>query len=159
MSNTKLNNLLFFGKKIALVSMIVPCMIACKDSKRYGIVEYKTDKDVFLRPINGAKTTSNIISFENGYDDEVTRNLYLNMNVGDTICFDYCPVKINHSIIVRPSQAEIGKRYTKVKYYIRSINGTEIDKLPNLAKKQKIGTMDDLMLFLFGSNAIQDNQK
>lgn len=155
MGTTKLNNLLFLGKKVALISMFVPLLIGCKDSKRYGIVEEKTDKDVFLRPINGVKTTSNIISFENGYDDEVTRNLYLNMNIGDTICFDYCPVKIHHSIIVRPSQAEIGKRYTKVKYYIRSINGTEIDKLPNLAKKQKIGTMDDLMLFLFGSQALQ----
>ena len=156
----KINNLLISCKNIVFLSFIISSLSACKyrgdyssisndKNCKYGIVSNKSKSNVFLSPFD-AKRIEWCVAFDYAYDDEITRNLYLNMNIGDTVCFynnssDGTVLQYGDSgFWIVPSKAEYTKGSTKITYFIKAINGIEIDKLPNLAKPEK--TSSDIKL-------------
>jgi hypothetical protein len=123
--------------KVSKTAMLIPLfalsMHSCKESNETGIVKDKIDNQVFLTPVNDTNYVYRVIDFNSS--DRKTKNIYLNINKGDTILFH----NINDNIEVRASQyfpkGIIGSSSTL--YNVLSINGVPYDSLPDLIYKQK----------------------
>ena len=133
-------NMVFFTFLLCYLNSCQECDNYGSSSYNYGIVCNKSSRDVFLSPVD-AKRIEWAVAFDLAYDDEITRNLYLNMNIGDKVCFYKNSAKGTiweySGFWIIPSKVTYSKGSAKVKYFIKSINGIEIDKLPNLTKATK----------------------
>lgn len=121
-------------KAAVLVPVFALTMHSCNEVNETGIVKDKIDNQVFLTPVNDTNYVYRVIEFDDIRKDRQTKNIYLNMNRGDTVLFhnykDAVEVKASyyHSAILGG-----GHRY----YNVLSINGVRCDSLPDLVYKQK----------------------
>ena len=83
----KMNNLINLSKTKLLIPLFALTLYSCKDSIETGIVKDKIDSKVYLTPVNDTDNVYRVIDFNQGYYDHTTKNLYLNMNTGDTVAY------------------------------------------------------------------------
>lgn len=133
----KMNNLITLSKTTLFISLFAFTLQSCERTKESGIVKDKIDNKVYLTPVNDTDNVYRVIDFNQGYHDHTTKNLYLNMNTGDTVAY-YNNSK-NTEIIPSHHHRHTGiiggSNYTT--YSIITINGVDIYHLPDLVKKQK----------------------
>ena len=131
----KLNTSFKISKTTMLIPLFALTMHSCKESNETGIVKAKIDNQVFLTPVNDTDYVYRVIDFSEMYHNRKTKNIYLNINKGDTILFH----NINDNVEVKASayfiKGIIGSEYTL--HNILSINGVLCDNLPDLVYKQK----------------------
>ena len=124
-----------FSKTTMLIPLFALSMHSCNEANETGIVKAKIDNQVFLTPVNDTDFVYRVITFNEARKDRKTKNIYLNINEGDTILFhndggDAVEIRSScyHSAILGG-----GHRY----YNVLSINGVRVDSLPDLVYKQK----------------------
>ena len=129
----KINNLINLSKTTLLIPLFALTLHSCKDNKETGIVKAKIDNKVYLTPVNDTDNVYRVIDFNQGRNNRVTKNLYLNMNHGDTVTYNnrYGGVEII------PAEYDHALFGGGLFYYVKSINGVGIHSLPDLVKKQK----------------------
>ncbi len=132
----KMNNLINLSKTTLLIPLFALTLHSCKN-KETGIVKDKIENKVYLTPVNDTANVYRVINFDKGVQDHRTENLYLNMNVGDTI--EYYNASGNTEIIAAYNYEAGGiiSRRTDTGYNILTINGVGRRDLPNLVAKQK----------------------
>jgi len=123
--------------KISKTAMLIPLvalsMHSCTDEHETGIVKDKIDTEVFLTPVNDTSFVYRVINFDRITVDKKTKNIYLNINKGDTVLFSNCckAIELKASVYNRPIYYVGG--YTQ--YAVKSVNGVYIDDLPDLVHK------------------------
>lgn len=136
MLKTKINNLLVGNRKLALLAMLAMSSSAFSQSYiNSGIVTSKQGNDVFLKSLDGSNPFFRVISFDMGCKDDMTKNIYLNMKVGDTVYF-YDNTYYDKYVVI-PSKEKKYNNRTCVQYFINSINGVFCELLPDLVGKNK----------------------
>lgn len=131
----KINNLINLSKTTLFIPLFALTLHSCQD-KESGIVKDKIDNKVYLTPVNDTANVYRVINFDKGVQDHHTENLYLNINVGDTL--EYC--NSGNTEIIAAYKYEAGgifSRRTDTGYNILTINGVGRHDLPNLVAKQK----------------------
>ena len=133
----KLNTSFKISKTTMLIPLFVLSMNSCrdKDVQETGIVKDKIDNQVFLTPVNDTNNVYRLIDFDKAYNNRKTKNIYLNMNKGDTVVFsnNTGEVEIIASRYHHGDFAVVGH----VCYRVISINGVHCSNLPDLVSKQK----------------------
>ncbi len=130
----KLNTSFKISKTTMLIPLFALTMHSCNEANETGIVKDKIDNQVFLTPVNDTDYVYRVIDFDNARRDRITKNIYLNINKGDTVLFH----NIGDNVEVRASYYHRallggGHRY----YNVLSINSVRCDSLPDLVRKQK----------------------
>lgn len=132
-----INNLINLSKTTVLIPLFALTLHSCESTKESGIVKDKIDNKVYLTPVNDTDNVYRVINFDRAYKDCTTKNLYLNMNRGDTVV--YYNMGNNTEIIPSHHHRHTGiiggSRHTV--YSINSINSVNYRDLPNLVAKQK----------------------
>ena len=131
----KLNSSFKFSKTTMLIPLFALTMHSCEDVQETAIVKDKIDNQVFLTPVNDTDYVYRVIDFDKAYKDRKTKNIYLNMNRGDTVVFsnNSGDVEIVASHYHHGGFAGTGQVY----YKVISINGIHRNNLPDLVHKQK----------------------
>ena len=127
-----MNNLINLSKTSLLIPLFVLTLHSCDDSET-GIVKDKIDGKVYLTTVNDTNNVYRVINFDRAYKDYTTKNLYLNMNKGDTVV--YCNHARRTEII--PSERNSSLFGGGTYYKIKSINGVGRYDLPNLVRKKE----------------------
>lgn len=131
----KLNTSFGFSKTTMLIPLFALSMHSCRDTRETGIVKAKIDNQVFLTPVNDTNFVYRVIDFDKARHDRKTKNIYLNMNSGDTVLYfnEFDKVEIRASWNGHVGILGGGSVY----YNVFSINGVRVDSLPDLVYKQK----------------------
>ena len=148
----KINNLLVGGRKLALLALLAASSATFgQNNINYGVVTAKQGNDVFLKSLDGKDTF--VMSFDMAFDDANTKNIYMNMNVGDMVCF--CDNTHYDKHVVIPSKVKKVNNRTYTEYFIKSINGTFCELLPDLVGKNKTKSISKNIVYQACNDSIQ----
>lgn len=133
-----MNNLINLSKKTLLITVCALTLNSCADEYESGIVKDKIDNKVYLTPVDYPDVVWRVINFDCGVEDEETLNLYLNMNIGDTIKYvKKGSAEIMPSYHQKVKTGIFGDRWHVIYYNVHSINGVNRLSLPNLVRQKR----------------------
>ena len=123
-----------FSKTYMLIPLFALSMHSCNECNETGIVKDKIDNQVFLTPVNDTDYVYRVIDFDRANKDRQTKNIYLNINKGDTILFHNVGDKVEIVASYHTSSV-LGSGHNW--FNVLEINGVRRDSLPDLVYKQK----------------------
>ncbi|MBR2247675.1 MAG: hypothetical protein IJ880_11770 [Bacilli bacterium] len=130
-------------KATLLIPFIALTLNSCNETDYYesGIVKDKIENKVYMSPINDTSTVYRVIDCDTITKSyrRANKNLYLNMNKGDTVVWYNYKNKeyVIPAMTTYYSGGVIGKT-TRSVFNVVSVNGIRPHNLPNLLRKQEI---------------------